>query len=209
MTFTLCVSIPPSYPFSSSAPQLQLLSRYIGAFGVDADLFGAVMRTFISHNAARGGLPLWNPPQPGPDEDEEASTGTGDVVIFDGVESVRALLTKWYGEKSSEAAVAALAREEEEPVNSANNKSNITSTPSLPASTARPSIPEGIEIIEGPPIQDRGSSFIARVCRITHPSQVRPSRHDRHCRSYSNYLVSNVNCGLTPTLNVVICIRPH
>lgn len=45
--FSVLVSIPVTYP-ASSAPQLQLLSRYIGPFGVDSALFGAVLRTFIS-----------------------------------------------------------------------------------------------------------------------------------------------------------------
>lgn len=132
------------------------------------------MRTFISRNAARGGLPLWNRPEP---DGEEESPDGGEVVIFDGIESVRALLTKWYGEKSSEAAAAAMARADEEATvptkTSARGSDDFDDSPPLPVLTSPTSIPEGVDIIEGSPIQDRGSSFIARVCRLSHPSQVR------------------------------------
>ncbi|KAH0840190.1 hypothetical protein J3R83DRAFT_1189 [Lanmaoa asiatica] len=40
ISIRILVSLPPSYPAESS-PQLQLFSRYIGAFGVDSSLFGA------------------------------------------------------------------------------------------------------------------------------------------------------------------------
>ncbi|KAF8699414.1 hypothetical protein AX14_000971 [Amanita brunnescens Koide BX004] len=42
----LLVSLPPTYP-SSAPPQLQLLSKYIGNFGADSALFGAILRTVV------------------------------------------------------------------------------------------------------------------------------------------------------------------
>lgn len=37
-TITVLVSLPPSYPDSEHPPQLQLLNRYLGEFGVDSGL---------------------------------------------------------------------------------------------------------------------------------------------------------------------------
>lgn len=123
------------------------------------------MRTFISSDPSRGGIPLWNPPDP----DDPGPTGVAEVIVFDGVESVRGLISKWYEEKLSEATANALARADQT-LDSTDLKEVDTSlaTPVNPVPT---SVLEGVEIIEGPPIQDRGSSFIARVCSITHPSQ--------------------------------------
>lgn len=166
--FTLCITLPPLYPNSSKPPQLQLLSRYIGSFGVDASLFGSITRTFFSSDAP------W----------EE-----GDVVVFNGVESARASITAWYGERLSEKEAGRMARGDD--VNEVNqhdpieNPSTITAL-LAPAITPRVSLgpPEGIEILEGPPIQDRGSSFVARVCKITNPDQVCSSTAgNKHCRS--------------------------
>lgn len=51
----ILVTIPASYP-STSPPQLQLLSRYVGDYSVDASIFGTVLRTYL----ARPGVE-WNP----------------------------------------------------------------------------------------------------------------------------------------------------
>lgn len=172
--FTVCVSLPPDYPFSRSAPQLQLLSRYIGPFGVDSELFGTITRTFISNNASRGDLPLWNPP-PDPSNDKAGGTnqGMGEVVVFDGVESARATITKWYEEKASQAAASELARVDEAVPSHIVNESNTAEESARSPPKASIGVPEGFEIVEGAPIHDRGSTFVARVCHITHPSQVR------------------------------------
>jgi hypothetical protein len=172
----LCVSLPPDYPFSRAAPQLQLLSRYIGSFGVDSEIFGTVTRTFISNNASRGALPLWNPPLKLDDGNgDNAHYGMGEVVVFDGVESARAAITKWYGEKASQAAADESERADEVVPSHIVNQSNMAAAAQeSPRSSheASMSVPKGITIIEGSPIHDRGSTFVARVCQITHPSQV-------------------------------------
>ncbi|KAF8318266.1 UPF0029-domain-containing protein, partial [Clavulina sp. PMI_390] len=188
----LCASIPPSYPtFSSGPPQLQLLSRYIGAFGVDADIFGAVMRTFISRNPARG----------------EPSAG-GEVVIFDGVESIRALLTKWYSEKASESAAAELARADNEMLvqaqhASSSRKDNDRRAEAQPKAPV--GMPEGVELFEGPPIQDRGSAFVARVCRISDPSQVPQIieylRENRHIARAAHPTINAWRCTVNGTMH--------
>ena len=77
--FTLCVSLPPAYPLSRTAPQLQLLSRYIGPFGVDSELFGTITRTFIEKPIAWR-PPLWNPPDADHNNVEgDTNQGVGEV----------------------------------------------------------------------------------------------------------------------------------
>lgn len=151
---------------SPAPPQLQLLSRYIGSFGVDAELFGAITRTFFLASSGSGGA-MWNP-------------DAGEVVVFDGIESARAVATTWYSDRMSEAEAGRLAREDEAQANTStripkrSEEDAAKEIRAAPPPIPRPSFPpEGVEIIEGPPIHDRGSSFVARVCRITHPDQAR------------------------------------
>lgn len=95
--------------------------------------------------------------------------------MFDGIESVRALLTIWYEQHISEATAIRLAREEDTQTlgeaSAGETLEEFVDRPKSPPLIPQGSVPEGIEIIVGTPIQDRGSVFIARVCRITHPSQ--------------------------------------
>ncbi|CBQ72677.1 related to YIH1 [Sporisorium reilianum SRZ2] len=48
----LAVTLPPFYPHGARPPQLQLLSRYIGGFSVDAKLFGEILRAFYHEEAS-------------------------------------------------------------------------------------------------------------------------------------------------------------
>jgi hypothetical protein len=134
------------------APQLQLLSKYIGDFGVDTDLWAKITRTFISASGV-----AWSP---------------GEVAVFDGVENVRAVVTKWYTMRLSEAKIGAMARDEESRVRNHKAPISLEETPEHTDLSFSPPAPIGIQITQGDPIQDRGSSFIARVCHIDHPSQV-------------------------------------
>ncbi|KAL0580499.1 hypothetical protein V5O48_001486 [Marasmius crinis-equi] len=147
------VSIPPSYP-SSSPPQLQLLSRYIGAFGVDSNLFGSILRTFISSNGVE-----WTP----------------DVVcVFDGLQTVLDRCVEWYQERLSADQVGELLREDMAAHNQSTNLPN--SDPTAARYTveveATVELPDGIEIFEAESIIDRKSSFVGRACAITDPAQV-------------------------------------
>ncbi|KAF9780258.1 ribosomal protein S5 domain 2-type protein [Thelephora terrestris] len=150
VTFSALVSLPPSYP-SSAPPQLQLLSRYIGAFGVSSAIFGSVLRTFISANDGVG----WTPET---------------VCVFDGLENVREKCGTWYRERLSE-----MVREEtslgpgDTPI-LPEDDSSTQFTVSEPQDSVE--LPEGLEIIEAEPIVDRKSSFVGRACRITSPDQV-------------------------------------
>ncbi|WWC87136.1 uncharacterized protein L201_002022 [Kwoniella dendrophila CBS 6074] len=69
------VSLPPTYP-NSSPPQLQLLGRYLGSFGIDSGLFGDITRTYISSNGVQ--------------------FVAGDVCVFDGLTHVQSIVRKWY-----------------------------------------------------------------------------------------------------------------
>jgi hypothetical protein len=151
----LLVSLPRGYPESAS-PQLQLLSRYIGAFGVDASLFGAVLRTFIIHD---GGA-IWE---------------SGSVCVFDGVQAVLERCSRWYEDRLSAEQAGELLREESKDAaqgpaeGSRHNKDDVES---LTAQETLPAMPEGVAIIVAEPIVDRKSSFVGRACSISDPAQV-------------------------------------
>ncbi|KAI0355514.1 UPF0029-domain-containing protein [Trametes cingulata] len=155
----ILVSLPPTYP-SSSPPQLQLLSRYIGPYGVDAPLFGTVLRTFISRGAVE-----WTPDS---------------VCVFDGLEWVKERCAEWLGERMSEKKAGELMREDEKGrVGDAHNDQKAAEDEGKRSSRAArepPDIPTemppGISIVEAEPILDRKSAFVGRACRITDPSQV-------------------------------------
>jgi hypothetical protein len=144
------VSLPSTYP-ATSPPQMQLLSRYIGPFGVDPLLFGFILRTFISTNGVE-----WN---------------VDTVCVFDGLQNVLERCVQWYEEKLSMKKVEAMVRED---AKAASEKPALENeSPLLDASAGPlPGIPEGIEIIQAEAITDRKSAFVGRACRISHPSQV-------------------------------------
>ncbi|KAI0806795.1 ribosomal protein S5 domain 2-type protein [Fomes fomentarius] len=159
----ILVSLPPTYP-TSAPPQLQLLSRYIGPYGVDAPLFGTVLRTYISRGAVE-----WTP---------------GSECVFDGLEWVKERCTEWLSERMSEKKVGEVLREDEKTRaheeyranddghaegNGNGNESGrqARSVPDVPAE-----MPPGITIVETEPIQDRKSAFVGRACPITDPSHV-------------------------------------
>ncbi|KAI0938144.1 hypothetical protein AcV5_001166 [Taiwanofungus camphoratus] len=152
---TILVSLSPPYP-TSVPPQLQLLSRYLGPFGTDATLFGAVLRTYISRDGVE-----WMP---------------GGVCVFDGLEWVRERCMDWLREKMNAVKVGGMVREDEREVESVNEGTEGNAKPrhehtrEMQEMEAR--IPEGVEIIEAEPIHDRKSVFVGRACRITDPLQV-------------------------------------
>lgn len=160
----LC-SLPPTYP-ASSPPQLQLLSRYIGAFGADSNLFGSVLRTYISINGVE-----W---------------ADDTVCVFDGVQSVLDRCVAWYEDHLSTVKAEELVREDAREHDHVDTHSHSHSpqppSPHVAAVEQRQStipttigIPEGIEIFQAEAIVDRKSVFIGRACRISHPSQVTTS----------------------------------
>ncbi|KAG1782965.1 ribosomal protein S5 domain 2-type protein [Suillus placidus] len=157
ISIRILVSIPPTYP-TSSPPQLQLLSRYIGAFGVDSSLFGSILRTFISVSGVE-----WTPES---------------VCVFDGLQNVLERCEAWYEDKLNRETAGELLREDahtrnhvlvepDEPLASSSVTDELKDR--VPLDTA---LPEDIKIVEAEPIVDRKSIFIGRACRISDPSQV-------------------------------------
>ncbi|KAF8638607.1 hypothetical protein AX17_002148 [Amanita inopinata Kibby_2008] len=157
LSLRVLVSLPPTYP-SSSPPQLQLLSRYIGPYGADSALFGAILRTYISINGVE-----WNPDS---------------VCVFDGLQSVLERCTAWYEDRLTAEKVGdvvrAEARDKDGPSSSSSSSSKRDRMPnnSGGGDADLAGLPAGIQLHVAEPITDRKSSFIGRACQITHPSEV-------------------------------------
>ncbi|KAF7775816.1 hypothetical protein Agabi119p4_4209 [Agaricus bisporus var. burnettii] len=150
----LLVSLPATYPVSSP-PQLQLLSRYLGAFGADSNLFGSILRTFISICGV------------------EFTPDT--VCVFDGVQNVLERCNSWYEDRLNEDKVKELVRgdEKEKEVDSRNDvKSKSSAEPANLQLKPENEITSEIQFFVAEPIVDRKSSFIGRACRISDPSEV-------------------------------------
>lgn len=80
----LSITIPPHYPNSTSPPQFQLLSRYIGSRQVDSDLFGQILRLFLHDDSNL----------------DEVHWSKGQVVLFEGIEKTREKVESWLKEKN-------------------------------------------------------------------------------------------------------------
>ncbi|KAJ7337373.1 ribosomal protein S5 domain 2-type protein [Mycena albidolilacea] len=151
VSIRVLVSLPESYP-ATAPPQLQLLSRYVGAFGADASLFGAILRTFISSTSGVEWVP-------------------DAVCVFDGLQNVLDRCAVWYGDRLSADAAGAMVRADTHP----EHQNQTAPPPSLPVSTPDPvvtELPQGIEIFVAEPINDRKSAFVGRACVISDPSEV-------------------------------------
>ncbi|KAF8208204.1 ribosomal protein S5 domain 2-type protein [Mycena galopus ATCC 62051] len=150
VSIRVLVSLPEGYP-AASPPQLQLLSRYVGAFGADAALFGEILRTFISSASGVEWVP-------------------DTVCVFDGLQSVLDRCAAWYGDRLSADAAGAMVRADmhsEQPTPPAPPVSRET-----PPATELPPMPEGIQMFVAEPINDRKSAFVGRACAISDPSEV-------------------------------------
>ncbi|WVO16755.1 hypothetical protein L204_104439 [Cryptococcus depauperatus] len=71
----ILVNLPPTYPHNNP-PQLQLMNKYLGNFAIDSQLFGDIIRTYISSDAV--------------------SFNTGNVSVFEGLTHVQSLCKTWY-----------------------------------------------------------------------------------------------------------------
>ena len=153
ISLLVLVSLPHSYP-ATSPPQLQLLSRYIGAFGVDAELFGSIIKTFMSVNGIE-----WTP---------------GVICVFDGLENVLERAVRWYEQRLEFMKASEALREQSYLDSTRGPEAGGNATDILPvaADTREVALPEGIELFEAEPIIDRKSTFVGRACRISDPAQV-------------------------------------
>ena len=154
----ILVSLPHSYP-STSPPQLQLLSKYIGAFGADSDLFGTILRTYISTNGTE-----W----------------TQDTVcVFDGLQNVIERCLAWYEERLSSEKMGELARDDLKGqlgvIDAGQSSLDVEEIegPILDEHQNLPiALPTGVQIFVADPLTDRKSVFVGRACRISNPSEV-------------------------------------
>ncbi|KAI6024451.1 ribosomal protein S5 domain 2-type protein [Pisolithus marmoratus] len=140
----------PAHEDVSIRVLLQLLSRYIGAFGVDSSLFGSILRTFISTSAVQ-----WSP---------------GTVCVFDGLQNVLERCENWYQERLHKDKAGEDAHTDTLPIDPPLCEQEEEALPVDPPGNAV--LPEGIQVIAVEPIVDRKSVFVGRACRISHPSQV-------------------------------------
>ncbi|KAJ7130262.1 ribosomal protein S5 domain 2-type protein [Mycena epipterygia] len=152
VSIRVLVSLPENYP-AAAPPQLQLLSRYIGAFGADAGLFGEVLRTFIS---SASGVE-WVPDA---------------VCVFDGLQSVLDRCAAWYGDRLSAEAAGAMVRADMHPERVASPPPTQSAPHPGPAEPDIPPMPEGIRMFVAEPITDRKSAFVGRACAISDPAEV-------------------------------------
>jgi len=193
VSIRILVSLPPSYP-ASSPPQLQLLSRYIGAFGVDSSLFGSILRTFLSLSGV------------------EWSCDT--VCVFDGLQSVLERSEAWYEDKLNREKVGELIREDasgrdsalQESVESTKEHGEGLGRVSRPIPTLQDvALPEGIKLINAEPIVDRRSVFVGRACQISHPSQVplilNHLMSDRHIARAAHPIINAWRCQVGNVLH--------
>ncbi|PFH47796.1 hypothetical protein AMATHDRAFT_77020 [Amanita thiersii Skay4041] len=156
----ILVSLPSTYP-TSSPPQLQLLSKYIGPFGADSALFGAILRTFISVNGVE-----WSPDT---------------VCVFDGLQNVIERCTKWYEDRLSVERAGELVRADEkagggvakEADGGGGGVARTRGEGGVDATTPPTSgLPAGIQLHVADPITDRKSVFVGRACQISSPSEI-------------------------------------
>ncbi|KAG9317736.1 Aldehyde/histidinol dehydrogenase [Chiua virens] len=192
VSIRILVSLLPSYP-AESPPQLQLISRYIGAFGVDASLFGSILRMFISISGVE-----WSPDT---------------VCVFDGLQSVLERCEAWYEDKLSREKVDELVREDtlerdSMPQGSAaptNEDEEGVGRVSRPPILQDVGLPEGIKLVEAEPIVDRKSVFVGRACQISHPSQVplilNHLMSDRHITRAAHPIINAWRCQVGNVLH--------
>ncbi|KAF8806222.1 ribosomal protein S5 domain 2-like protein [Phlegmacium glaucopus] len=195
----ILVSLPPSYP-STSPPQLQLLSKYIGAFGADSALFGSILRTYISTSGAE-----WT-------EDT--------VCVFDGLQNVLDRCLTWYEDRLNAEKVGELARDD--------LKGQLGNEYTLARRSTSPdtnqvydeegeriissehqnlpiTLPTGLQIYVADPITDRRSVFVGRACRISDPSEVpvilSHLMSDRRISRAAHPIINSWRCQINNTIH--------
>ena len=123
---------------------------------MDADLFGSIIKTFMSVNGIE-----WTP---------------GVVCVFDGLQSVLERVLHWYEQRLESMRAGEALREQSHPsphlIDSEKPDASSSTSVSGPLNAQSVALPEGIKLYEAAPIVDRKSAFIGRACRISDPAQV-------------------------------------
>jgi hypothetical protein len=193
VSLKILVSLPHSYP-STSPPQLQLLSKYIGAFSADSALFGSILRTYISINGTE-----W----------------TQDTVcVFDGLQNVLERCLAWYEDRLNSEKAGELARDDlkgqlgneviaagRSPPDTNHDGDEEREDPILGEHQNLPiALPTGVHMFVADPLTDRKSVFVGRACQISHPSEVsnyvqlkmRTAYHSLFLIGHSYFILFNV-----------------
>lgn len=175
----LAATLPPFYPHSSRPPQLQLLSRYVGGFSVDAKLFGEILRAFYHQSEGPLGEQVDAEETPdaawvGGSMDRGVKWAPGEVVLFEGIEWVKEKVMDWWNEKEAERLEAASSTNTLPPLSTLAAPApaaNITNFPADAAPASRPKPFTGT-LFQTEPIIERKSEFIGYAASITSPDQV-------------------------------------
>ncbi|KAN0065771.1 hypothetical protein ACQY0O_000901 [Thecaphora frezii] len=210
----IAITLPAFYPHSSKPPQMQLLSRYVGGFGVDHSLFGEILRAFYRQkdedlrqdaaSALDAGANDWI----GGSMSQGVNWTSGEAILFEGIEWVKEKVSDWWIEKEqarlrnandrgldarqpAEAAVATAAADR-------GGSGRAVTTYETPASTHKPF--KG-DIITAEAITDRKSVFIGYAARIQHPDEV---------AEVLSHILSDrrVARATHPTINAWVCQTP-
>ncbi|KAJ9480238.1 Protein IMPACT-like protein [Pseudozyma hubeiensis] len=172
----LAATLPPFYPHSVRPPQLQLLSKYVGGFSVDAKLFGEILRAFYhqvddaSGEAADAEETSATAAWIGGSMDKGVQWSSGEVVLFEGIEWVKEKVTDWWNEKEAERVKAAPSVPASD--DSAQSASTNITTFSDPTPAAQRPSPFAGTLHQTQPIIERKSEFIGYAARLTSPDQV-------------------------------------
>ncbi|GAA6024352.1 hypothetical protein JCM8202_003690 [Rhodotorula sphaerocarpa] len=173
----ILLSLPKGYP-TEEPPLLQLQDRYLSSFAVSDALFGSVLRTFMHDpeaaslaGAARGA-----------EAAGEASgvEWTGSVCLFEGIEYVREVCTRWVAERERElsrgeqarieAAVEAEDRREHIRESEAERSGGETRPQQNGAAAkgqqTRKADVACPEIVSSEPIVDRQSVFVGHTAKV-------------------------------------------
>lgn len=155
----LSASLPIGYPNSQSAPQLQLLNRYIGSHGVDHSIFGEITRLYYHQQGS-----------------DNVTFTPGQVALFDGIEKAREKIESWYCEQ--EAGMLNRRRGENDPAHRDatapddffNKSTAVKDDEDMSLSTDDPM--EKIVITTSMPITERKSIFVGHAAVLDEPSHV-------------------------------------
>lgn len=163
----LSATLPSGYPLVESPPQFQLLSRYIGPFGVDHNLFGQILRIFIQTTVQNA-------------ESEHVKFERGQVALFDGIEKAKELIELWI--KCRQADRSKLNQNEKQDHRQQHSKEideNDYSEQIQQLSVDNPSKTDQhkfnhtkINLLTSPAISDRKSTFIGHAAALYDPSDV-------------------------------------
>lgn len=179
ISLRLAATLPPFYPHSSKPPQFQLLSKYIGGFGVDSGLFGEVLRAFY-HQTADDRLTA-----DATSEDAEISSDwigggmdkgvlwrSGEVILFEGIEWVKEKVLDWWTSQElvrvQGSANNQLRPGEVVPQHAPNPATSNNAAPK--EQTTAPLFTGKLFIT--PPIVDRKSEFVGYAAAISSPDDV-------------------------------------